>query len=121
MELVAEGLKIEGLAGADTLFGEKDKGAVRLYLLVSPSTNDIDNFQRDILGRGVSLTDDVRTDARVVVVKFGGGVTPPSIIAESVKERFKVLGWQVYKETTSLWIWAAGGFVLGLLAQGKRR
>lgn len=113
MRLIAEGFELNKLSDAEHLFAEGDRGEVRIYLDGNIGTHAL---EERLLAEGVVLTDTIRQDAGVVVIKFQKQIAPLLIIvgALGLMGVGAGLGWQIFKFDIPSWAWVMGGIALGL-------
>ena len=114
MELISQGLELKELPEHEDKLREGDRGEVRLYLSESISQDSLQQLQDNILSQGVTLTEPIKQDARIVVVRFEKRIAPLLIIAGIVV--VGIVGWQLLKEAAKIpvWMWAIGAIALGV-------
>jgi len=113
-ELIAQGENLNELPNNEDKFSEGDRGEVRFYLNESLSQPALQDLQDKLLERGVTLTEPIKQDARIVVVRFEKRIAPLLIIAGIVV--VGIVGWQLLKEAAKIpvWMWAIGAIALGV-------
>ena len=126
MNVIAEGQgqELATLDRYEYLFAEGQKGELRLYLSEGISMDTISELEQVILSQGVVLTEPIRQDARVVVIKFQKAIAPLIIIGLAVAAIIGagLLGWQLFTALGKIpwWAWAVGIFGVGFLMLRRR-
>ena len=114
MKLVAEklGNDLSSLSDYESQFREGDKGELRLYVDRPLYQDELEQLGSEILGQGVNLTDTIKQDARIVMIRFEKRIAPLLIIALAVGALgVGILGWQMWQTTmrgVPLWVWGVG-------------
>ena len=124
MKLVAQsaGEGISNLAEYENVFG--DRGELRVYLN-SPGIPqaEVERLDTEIRNRGVVLIETVKQDAQVLVIGFRKGTLAAitGALEVVVTPIIRVMGWQLFKETAAvpLWAWLLG--VVGLIYLARRK
>ena len=86
----------------------------------------IDDLEKDIVSKGVILTNPITQDSRVLIISFQKSMAPLLAIIESASTVGGVIiGWQLLKDEKfglPLWGWAliGGALIYGLSRQTKR-
>ena len=116
-ELIAQGQNISDLPKSENEFAEGDEGEVRLYLTENISEEQLQKLQDDILEKRVKLTEEIKQDARIVVIKFRKEILALGTIAIAALVIVGlIIAWQLLKAAAAIpiWVWALGGIGLGI-------
>lgn len=129
MRLVAEkaGSDLSSLPNYEAHYGEGDTGELRLYISGKLDNEILKQLENEICSQGAVLTDPIRQDAGIVVIRFKKALAPLAIIAIAVGGIFVIggvlIGWQIFKTVKAgvpLWVWIIGGAaVLYLITTSK--
>ena len=129
MRLVAEkaGSDLSSLPNYEAHYGEGDPGELRLYMSGKLDGETIKQLESEICSQGAVLTEPIRQDAGIVVIRFKKALAPLAIIAIAVGGIFVIggvlIGWQIFRTVKAgvpLWVWIIGGAaVLYLITTSK--
>ena len=123
MNLIAEGGTLEELSSLDSLYGEGETGKVRIYMDRNLSDIELVGLETQLVEKGVTLTEPIRQDARILEINFQRTSLPLLIIAGVVGTVIVgVIGWQVFSAIGEIpwWAWAVGIFGVGFLMLRKK-
>lgn len=116
MKVVAEGLEVNKIAEYESLYGEGEKGELRLYVDRQLSENEIASLETQICNQGVTLVEPISQEAHILFVRFQKLLVPLAIIVAAIAAiGVGVAGWQLLKEPlfgVPWWVWMIGAGVL---------
>ena len=117
--VIAEGTTLNELPQYERLLEEGSRGEVRIYLPSEgpiPDTGRITAMENNLIKAGVTLTEPIKIDARILTISFEKRLTPLVLIAAVVGAIVaSYIGWQLLKTVIDipLWVALAGGAILG--------
>ena len=128
--IVAEQISdsLDGVLRYESSFNEGDIGELHIYLQNDLEQDKINELQQSILVTGVVLIDEIRQDARKLIIRFQKAMPPLLAISSSVSMIAGfIIGWQLLQDVKAglpLYVWAIIGgltlYILSQTSQGKK-
>ena len=118
LKLIGESLgkDLSTLVSYEGYYREGDKGELRLYVESLLTRETIEQLEAEIINQGVTLTESIKQDARVVVIRFQKRIAPLLIIGGVLVAIVGgILGWQIFMSVqlgVPIWVWLVGGLSL---------